>query len=147
MLSESIYFLKSIDYYEIIYAAIGAFLGFGLTLIIEKKNQKNKENSLITSSLKSITLELNDILFSINSCGRNQRIIIDIPIYEAFVQSGNVFILVDKFYFINLIRTYSKIKVLCNMENSDKISDSVLASFRTETSTEIIALLNLLNKQ
>lgn len=106
-------FIFSIDLREIVYAAIGAFLGFWLAIIMEKKSDKKNEAETIRNSLKNMLKELKDISDAIkdsvdayNSTNEFGQLYIDIPIYEAAVQSGNILVLVDKPYYAELLQVY-----------------------------------------
>ena len=134
-------FVLSIDLREIVYAAVGAFLGFWLAIIMEKKSDKKKEEETIKNSLKNILEEIKDISKTINESidAYNQtnelgQLFIDIPIYEAAVQSGNILVLVGKPYYADLLKLYSYIKYLSVAETKDHVySEQDLIGIRSET--------------
>lgn len=117
-------FILSIDLREILYAAIGAFFGFWLALILEKNSERKSKEELIETSLKNLIIELKEIEEALKNSNANQKLIIDIPIYEASVQSGNILVFVEKKYYIDLLKTYSSIKMLIRKEEQMSAANS-----------------------
>lgn len=109
-------FIVSIDLREIIYAAIGAFLGFWSAIILDNKSKKKSEAELINTSLKNLRIELEDIYNALQDASVGQNIVIYTPIYDASVNSGNILVFVEKGYYIDLLKTYSMIKILAQAE-------------------------------
>ena len=127
-------FILTIDLREIFYAAVGAFLGFWLAIVLEKSSTRKKEIETIRSLIKNLLTELCEIEDSILTTSKDRRLIIDLPIYEASIQSGNILAFVDKAYYGRLLKTYSKIKNLIykETENSEEIE-----RYRNEVGTYI----------
>ena len=143
-------FILTIDLREIVYAAVGAFLGFWLAIIMEKSSDKKKEKETIKNMLKNMMEEMKDLsdhikssIDSYNTPNENgehelKGLFVDIPIYKASVQSGIILLLVDKSYYVDLLKTYSYIQFLSEVEVRDDLySDQDVINYRTEARQKI----------
>lgn len=98
-------FSQDINIWEFLYAAIGAFLGFGLTVLIENTNDKKKTKKLKNTILKNLTDELREIHDYLSNNTEDDPCI-EIPCYNATIQSGNILIFVDEPYYHDMLEAY-----------------------------------------
>lgn len=142
------------DWWEILYSFVGSFLGFGFAIIMEKKSNKKKEEETVKNSLENILKELKDIYNTIsdsidayNNKNKLGQLFIDIPIYDAAVQSGIILILVDKPYYTDLLKVYSYIKYLSVAETKDDgYSKQELIDLRIKTRNKIESIIDTIVK-
>ncbi len=129
---------------DILNSFIGAFFGFGLTLLIELIVSSFRNCSLRKKSLTNLKVELNDIKDAISKCSDDDELIIDIPIWETIVQSGGIFLLYRKVYYLDLLKTYSRIKLLVEQEKDEQCDIDELQKSREAVKNDICNLLSLL---
>jgi len=129
---------------DILNSFIGAFFGFGLTLLIELIVSSLNKRSLRIQSLLNLKVELTDIKEAIDNSCNEDTLIIDIPIWETFVQSGGVFLFSRKKYYLDLLRTYSKIKFLIEQEKDEQCDLEEIIEYRKDVKCDIERLLLLL---
>ena len=154
IIDSILHFFLTIDIREIIYAAVGAFLGFGLAILMEKKSDKKKEKETIKNSIDNILKELKDIYDTIsdsiddyNDKKELGQLFIDIPCYEAAVQSGNILILVNKPFYMDLLKSYSYIKYLSVAETKDNgYSEIELIEIRGKTKEKIESIIKTIEE-
>ena len=130
------------NYYNIIFdlliAFIGAFLGLGSALFLQKSlsnSQARKSIGNIIDELDVFFIDLIGVLTDINSSKsltydtpeseieifamvpKKLAYAIYVPIWETFVKTGNILEFKNKVYFDDLILLYSNIQKLSNMIN------------------------------
>lgn len=106
----------NITFGDLIISFVGAFFGFGLTILIELFFHRMSKRSLINLSVNNIKLELEDLQNNLSKCNEDDTLIIDIPVWESFVQSSNIMLFAKKKYYNELLKTYSEIKLLSEIE-------------------------------
>lgn len=144
MLNEILEYLSTIDFREIIYAGFGSFLGFGLTVFLEKKSEKKNKKEILIMALKNIGVELGGISGAISEAlatNQQSQLIIDTPIYESLVRSGNILMFIEKEYYSELIEAYAFIKYLHEQEMDMSISYERKTELRTKAKDDIQSLL------
>ena len=99
--------------YDVVVSFIGAFLGFAFALLSEAIIQKIVRKRDINSYLRNIQIELRTIRNSLDKHKDSADISLffDIPIWEAFISSGDIRYLMNKSYYSDLLNTYSKINI------------------------------------
>lgn len=144
LLNEILEYLSTIDFREIIYAGFGSFLGFGLTVFLEKKSENKNKKEILIRALKNIGLELSGIAGAITKALANNqqsKLIIDTPIYESLVRSGNILMFIEEDYYSELIETYALIKYLHEREIDISISYEEKTALRVKVQNDIQTLL------
>jgi len=111
-----------------------------IELIVSSLNKR----SLRIQSLLNLKVELTDIKEAIDNSCNEDTLIIDIPIWETFVQSGGVFLFSRKKYYLDLLRTYSKIKFLIEQEKDEQCDLEEIIEYRKDVKCDIERLLLLL---
>lgn len=127
--------------YDVVVSFIGAFLGFAFALLSEAIIQKIVRKRDINSYLRNIQIELRTIRNSLDKHKDSADISLffDIPIWEAFISSGDIRYLMNKSYYSDLLNTYSKIKRANELEsvNRDDVVDNLVISKRKEIYSSI----------
>ena len=127
--------------YDVVVSFIGAFLGFAFALLSEAIIQKIVRKRDINSYLRNIQIELRTIRNSLDKHKDSADISLffDIPIWEAFISSGDIRYLMNKSYYSDLLNTYSKIKRANELEsvNRDDVVDNLVISKRNEIYSSI----------
>ena len=121
IITNLICFLGSIFNFFRSYAGeiLGAFLGFGFALVVEKmiENGNNK------SSIKNVVIELKDIRDSLAKYKDNKDVppclaySISLPIWETVKCNGNILEFRDKKYYNHVINVYAMLEQLISLEN------------------------------
>ena len=141
------FFTKHFSNQEFIYAAFGAFLGFRFSMRLEKKSKKREFLEKKISYLNNVYLELDDALENLKTCTSDEIFYIDIPVYEALVQSASILDFVEDSFYIDLMKVYLEIKLLKKSEEREDIGDDDIETMRTSTTEKIASLLPLLKQQ
>ena len=117
MINSIISFFSLFDLREVFYAAFGAFVGFWLTILLEKRKSNDESKVKRDLLLSNIVVELKETMTDIRDSNPQDTLFIDIPIYEALVQSGAILDFVDAPFYVDLMKTYSSIRLLIECEN------------------------------
>ena len=150
-----IHWLYNLDYKEIIYAAFGAFVGFGLTIILEKLAARRENNEKKRLLINNILLELKDIktnleeianLTESEELSELPHLFIDVPIYESTLQSGFLLNFIDEDYYIDIIRVYSQIRLLSDYEDSNAYSKEDIIETRNSVVRSIDSLIRQIDR-
>lgn len=134
---------ESFSMWQLLYSFIGAFAGFGLTLLIEVivgtiKNHRTRKYFLqcfyieLTSVLNKTKIEITD------------QAIIEIPTWETFVNSGSLLLFHKEKFFQSLISTYTTVKELAALEKETQVDAQAMETLkqkREEVKNKIEALL------
>ena len=101
---------NTLNYWEFIYAFVGAFLGFTSSIIVDKSQSMGVEAKKRALMINNVKKELVEVKFALQKCGTNERIELEIPCYEAMVQSGFLLDCIEEDYYDEMMRAY----YLCN---------------------------------
>lgn len=132
--------------YDILVSFIGAFLGFAFALLSEAIVEKLVRRRDINSYLKNIKQELQVIKAVLESHkdSKDMELFFDVPIWEAFISSGDIRYLLNKTYYTELLNVYTKIKKANELEslnNDDSYDDSIVKK-RNEVYASIVFLFS-----
>lgn len=112
---------------DLFVSIVGAFVGFGFALFLDKQNIKQKRKSTIKKALSSINEELIDISSSIEKYLLSNKVLeqeIPIPAWEAVLYSGILLDLIEYPGYNGIINVYSAIisfnKFLYNASSENK---------------------------
>jgi len=123
-------------WYDIFVSFIGALLGFAFALLGEAIISWFVRKRDIKCYLKNIKQELSEIYEKLVTHKDAEDIILffDIPIWEAFIQSGDIRYLLNKSFYVELLNVYSKIKNVNDLEvaNQDDKLDKQIIKKRNE---------------
>lgn len=102
---------NTLNYWEFIYAFVGAFLGFTSSIIVDKSQSMGveaKKRALMVSNVKK---ELEEVKLALQKCDfKKERVELEIPCYEAMVQSGFLLDCIEEDYYDEMMKAY----YLCN---------------------------------
>lgn len=132
--------------YDILISFLGAFLGFGLTLLVEcivsiftKRNSMNKSLIGLVEELEDIKDRLDNTKSCVNELNEDdiitdaiKPISIEIPIWEAFIQTGNILLFMNKNknLYKALDKVYNHIRQLSVLGVSEELSKIDVAKLR-----------------
>ena len=135
---------ESFSTWQLLYSFIGAFAGFGLTLLIEVIVSTIKNHRTRKYFLQCFSIELKSVLNKTDIAITDQAII-EVPTWETFVNSGSLLLFHKKKYFQSLISTYTTVKELAALEKETQVDSQtmeMLKQKRKETKNKIETLFN-----
>lgn len=133
---------ESFSTWQLLYSFIGAFAGFGLTLLIEVIVSTIKNHRTRKYFLQCFSIELKGVLNKTEIAITDQAII-EVPTWETFVNSGSLLLFHKKKFFQSLISTYTTVKELAALEKETQVDSQaveMLKNKREEVKNKINAL-------
>ena len=130
--------------WQLLYSFIGAFAGFGLTLLIEVIVSTIKNHRTRKYFLRCFSIELKSVLNK-TEIEITDQAIIEVPTWETFVNSGSLLLFHKKRYFQSLISTYTTVKELAVLEKETQVDSQAMAMLkqkRIEVKNKIETLFN-----
>ena len=133
-------------WYDIFVSFIGALLGFAFALLGEAIISLFVRKRDVKCYLRNIRQELSEIYEKLVAHKDAEDIILffDIPIWEAFIQSGDIRYLLNKSFYVDLLSIYSKIKNVNDLEaaNQEDKLDAQIVKNRNEIYNSLSAFLS-----
>lgn len=128
--------------YDVWVSFIGAFLGFLFALLSEMIISKIVGKQEIKSYMRNIRKELQAVYEALeeHKDSRDLSLMFDLPIWEAFVLSGEIRELLNTSFYVDLLTVYSKLKKANELEANDPDNDDAIISKRNEVYQCLTAL-------